>query len=241
MDLSGQQQVSTIQQQQIVFSAMTPEAVTHPEAVFPVLEKTAQTSHATANVLGSPLLLLEARMNSMSSTIVQWKNKATALQATVTACEAQIANMQQEIVSMEQQIAELLSANQLMDDKLIEKDQTIADCDAKIAALELEVADTTTTTQQLQQLSASNNQLLYKTRELEKTISDHEAYVALMEQENVELKQKVDQFSSSNDQLLGGLNSMLARFAVDDDADGCLAPPSASTSFGLLSETVGNA
>ena len=240
MELSGQPYVSTIQQR-IDFSAMTPETITHPEVFVPVTEETDQTGQTTVNALGSPLLLLEARMSSMSNTIIRWKNEATALKDTVTERETQIAAMQQEIVSLEQQGAQLLSVNRQMDDKLIEKDQTIADCESKIAALELEVADTTTTTQQLQQLSASNNQLLYKTRELEKTISDHEAYIALMEQESVELKQKVDQFSGTNDQLLGGLNSMLARFTVDDDADGYLAPPPASTSFRLLSETVGNA
>lgn len=236
MDFSGQQQASTIQQPQDLVSAMTSEMATPLAAVSPMSGSTEHSSQATVNVSVNPLLLLEARMNSMSSTIVQWKHKAAALQETVTARETQIAVLQQGSATLEQQVLQLLHAKSQLNDKLASSEQTVAEYAEKVTTLEQEE---TAGKQQMQQLSAAHHQLIHKTTGLEKTIADYEAYIVLLEQENAGLKQQLDEFSGTNNQILSGLHTMLERFSMDDDM--VLAPPSASVGLGFLSETAGNA
>ncbi|MBF0161645.1 MAG: cell division protein ZapB [Magnetococcales bacterium] len=79
-----------------------------------------------------------------------------------------------------------------------------------------------------------------KVAAMQESVGQRDRHIASLEQENGTLKQQIEAFSGSHDQLLDGLASMLARFPGDEEMQEGEAE-NAAMPVDLLVETMGTA
>ncbi len=97
MNLSEQQTPSSLQHEQIAFTALMPGAAATPVSV-------------------NPLALLETRLNGMTTTIATLKNKVSALQEVITHRDQRITALEMENAAIKQQMDRNTSSHgQLLD------------------------------------------------------------------------------------------------------------------------------
>ncbi|MBF0185052.1 MAG: hypothetical protein HQM06_11780 [Magnetococcales bacterium] len=266
MDYYGQQTASTFQQEAVAFLATPPGMVDHSleaSTVHP-LSETATTAHPVAPA-ADPFMLLEAKMESMRQAILAWKSRAELLQSTLHEREALAAAQQEQIIALQEQMAQLQVALQDQQEQTNTLSQTLSDEESKSALLaeqgagyllqinekEQQIAENEAKILTLEQLAIRfevqmqhmHNEQLQLENNLtakEKSIADLEGYITLVEQENGALKQQLEQFSGVNSGMLNRLNSMLDRFAAENDSL-AFPLPNSNEQLGIYGDAAGHA